>query len=226
MKIRDFFGKFVSGYLWGHLLAMTFVVMALCFGVKYGLDVYTHHGQNIRVPKLEGMYYAKASLLLENEGLVIQVSDSGYNKKYPADVILAQNPLAGAAVKEGHVIYVTVNSASSPSLPIPDLIDNCSYREAEAKLLAMGFKLQPVKRIVGEKDWVYGIMSRGRRLSTGDYVSIDVPLTLIVGSGMYDDEDAIDYVSAETAEKNEDVDEFEEVKGPTEDNPMSSVISE
>lgn len=226
MKISEFFGKFLSGYLWGHLLAMALVVVALCFAVKYGLDVYTHHGEDIRVPKLEGMYYSKASLLLENEGLVIQVSDSGYNKKFPANVILAQNPLPGASVKEGHVIYVTVNSTASPSLPIPDLIDNCSYREAEAKLLAMGFRLLPTKRIVGEKDWVYGIMSRGRHLATGDHVSIDAPLTLVVGNGMYDDEEDIDYVSPEDAPKEGDVDEFEEVQGPTEDNPMSSVITE
>lgn len=224
MKLGTFFSKFLSGYLWGHLLAMALVVVALCFGVMYGLDAYTHHGQALRVPKLEGMYYAKASMLLENEGLVIHVSDSGYNKKYPADVILAQTPEAGAEVKEGHVIHVTVNSASSPSLPIPDLIDNSSYREAEAKLVAMGFRMLPVKRVEGEKDWVYGIIGRGRHLATGDFVSIDTPLTLIVGNGTYDDESDIDFVSATGGAGEGDVDEFVEVDGSSQDNnPMSEV---
>ena len=119
-------------------------------------------------------------------------------------------------VKAGHMIYVTVNSPSSPSFPIPDVIDNSSYREAEAKLTAMGFKLLPPKVVMGEKDWVYGIISRGRRVSTGDMVSIDSPLTLMIGSGMYDQEDEeLDYVEPEYRQMmGEEVDEFEEVTEP------------
>lgn len=193
MKTRDFFGKFVSGYLWGNLLAMAVVIVALAFGVKIGLELYTHHGEGIKVPDLSKMTFEKAYQLLESDGLQIQVSDSGYNKRLPADCILAQTPGPGTEVKQGHVIYVTVNSPSSPSFAIPDIVDNSSYREAEAKLMALGFKLLPPKYVVGEKDWVYGIMSRGRRIGTGDVVSIGAPLTLLVGNGHYDDDDDISY---------------------------------
>ena len=79
----------------------------------------------------------------------------------------------------------------------------------------MGFKLLPPKTVTGEKDWVYGILTRGRRLSTGDRVSIDTPLTLLIGSGQYDDiggdiqfEDAS---SLQTDEGAGDEDDFEEV---------------
>ena len=92
MKVKEFFGKFVSGYLWGNLLAMLLVVVALLFGVKYGLEYYTHHDEGIEVPNLVNMYYSKARILLENEELQIVVSDSGYNKRLPADCILAQTP--------------------------------------------------------------------------------------------------------------------------------------
>lgn len=194
MKTRDFFGKFVSGYLWGNLLAMALVLIVLAFGVKYGLDLYTHHGEGIKVPDLKNMTFENAHRLLEEDGLLIMVSDSGFNKKLPADCILAQTPGPGMEVKQGHVIYVTVNSPSSPSFPIPDLIDNSSYREAEAKLMALGFKLLQPRYVVGEKDWVYGILSRGRNVNTGDMVSIGSPLTLVVGNGHYGDDDEIDYV--------------------------------
>ena len=121
-------------------------------------------------------------------------------------------------VKEGHTIYVTVNAPSSPSFAIPDVVDNSSYREAEAKLTAMGFKLLPPKKVMGEKDWVYGIVSRGRRVSTGDMVSIDSPLTLMIGSGMYDqEEEELDYVEPgyqQFMQSGDDVDEFEEVTEP------------
>ena len=141
MEAKEFFGKFASGFLWGNILAMVLVVVALAFGVKYGLDVYTRHGEGIEVPKVEGMVYQNARALMEERGLYLVVTDSGYNKRLPANSILVQNPGPGMKVKQGHTIYVTVNSPSSPSFAIPDLVDNSSFREAEAKLTAIGFKL-------------------------------------------------------------------------------------
>ena len=213
MKAKDFFSKFTSLFLWGNLLAMVLVMIVLGLAVKYGLDAYTRHGEGVKVPKLEGMLYANASSLLEGDGLRIMVSDSGYNKKLAANCILAQSPGPGSFVKEGHVVYVTVNSPSSPTFAIPDVVDNSSFREAEAKLMALGFKLQPPQYISGEKDWVYGILCRGRRVSTGDYVSIETPLTLLVGSGQYDSDEEIDYIEPEYRMMlpNGDKDEFEEV---------------
>ncbi len=189
-------GKIADWSFWAHLLAMLLVMLLFCIGVKVGLDIYTRHGQEVEVPNLMNMSFDQAKLLLDEYDLNIQVADSGYNKRMPADCILAQMPGATAKVKAGHIIYVTVNSPSSPTVTIPDIIDNSSLREAEAKLAAMGFKLLPPKRIVGEKDWVYGIISRGRRVGTGDRVSTDAPLTLIVGTGGYEaEEDDMDYYS-------------------------------
>ncbi len=235
MQTKDFFGRFLNLYLLGHLLAMAVVVVLLCLGVKFGLELYTHHGEGIKVPKVEGMLYGNARTMIMEDGLNILVTDSGYNKKLPANVILAQSPGDGTLVKSGHTIYVTVNSPSSPTFSIPDLVDNSSYREAEAKLMAIGFKLLPPKLVPGEKDWVYGIISRGRRVSTGDMVSIETPLTLLIGNGSYESDEDLDYVEPEYREMQEmpegvepttatpesnnygvigEVDDFEEVKAP------------
>ena len=214
MKAKDFFGKFVSAYLWGNLLAMFLVIVALAIGVKYGLAWYTHHGEGIEVPKIEGMSYADARLMIDEMGLNIIVSDSGYNKALPANSILLQTPGEGQKVKKGHIIYVTVNSPSSPSFALPDLVDNSSFREAEARLTAMGFRLNPPQLVDGEKDWVYGILCRGRRVSNGDRVSIENPLTLMVGKGTIEDLDDIDMVGAEEMDAGGETDDFEEVKEP------------
>ena len=213
MEAKEFFGKFASGFLWGNILAMVLVVVALAFGVKYGLDAYTRHGEGIEVPKVEGMVYQNARALMEERGLYLVVTDSGYNKRLPANSILVQNPGPGVKVKQGHTIYVTVNSPSSPSFAIPDLVDNSSFREAEAKLTAIGFKLTPPQQVEGEIDWVYGILCRGRRVSTGDRISIDSPLTLLVGNGHYGAEEEIDYIGSEAQPMQEEgeTDEFEEI---------------
>ena len=212
MEAKEFFGKFSSGFLWGNLLAMVLVVVALAFGVKYWLDVYTRHGEGIEVPKIEGMVYQNARAMLEERELYVVITDSGYNKKLPANCILVQNPGPGMKVKAGHTIYVTVNSPSSPTFAIPDVVDNSSYREAEAKLVAIGFKLEPPQQVEGEKDWVYGILCHGRSVSTGDRISIDEPLTLLIGNGHYGSDEDIDYIEPEykMMQKGE-VDEFEEI---------------
>ena len=214
MNVKEIWNKIASHYVLLNLFAMAVVIVLLCVAVKFGLDLYTHHGEGIAVPELKGMSYHKARLLLEEEGLNIIVSDSGYQKTMPADCILAQTPGVGTKVKAGHAIYVTVNSPSSPTFAIPDIVDNSSYREAEARLTAMGFRLDPPKMVDGEKDWVYGILCRGHRVSNGDRVSIDHPLTLMVGKGTIEDLDDIDMVGAEEVEESGDADEFEEVKEP------------
>ena len=98
MEAKEFFGKFASGFLWGNILAMVLVVVALAFGVKYGLDVYTRHGEGIEVPKVEGMVYQNARALMEERGLYLVVTDSGYNKRLPANSILVQNPGPGTPI--------------------------------------------------------------------------------------------------------------------------------
>lgn len=235
MNVKEFMSKIMSKvggfYVILNLLGMALVVVVLCLIVKFGLAVYTHHGEGIAVPDLKGMSYHKARLLLEENQLNIVVSDSGFVKTMPADCVLAQTPGFGSKVKSGHTIYVTVNSPSSPTFAIPDIVDNSSFREAEAKLMAMGFRLTEPQKVVGEKDWVYGIICRGRRVSNGDRVPIDYPLTLMIGTGTYDEEDAaLDEFVEPTYEADptegmheqptnpatatHEVDEFVEVKAP------------
>ncbi len=229
MKTKEFFGKFLSTYLWGNLLAMVLVLIALGFGAKYGLELYTRHGKEVTVPKLVNMSSKDARLVLDDNKLEMVVTDSGYNKRLPAGCVLTQSPAPGMKVKPGHIIYVTVNSPSSPTFAIPDVIDNSSFREAEAKLIAMGFRLLPPKRIVGERDWVYGIMSRGRRVSTGERVSIETPLTLLIGNGQYSSDDEINYTVPEPDFSDEEMDEedvFEVVEETEQTTEEVEVIEE
>lgn len=214
MRTKEFFGKFCSKFLIWNLIAMALVVILLVVGVNYGLDWYTHHGESIRVPNIEGMRIAKAREMMDECGLEIVVTDSGYNKRLPADCVLTQSPGAGLTVKSGHTIYVTINSSNSPSVAIPDVVDNCSYREAEAKLISLGFKVLPPQYVTGEKDWVYGVSCNGRKVSTGERISIEQPLTLLVGSGQYGADEELNVVGDDDVmmqSGNGEVDDFEEV---------------
>ena len=78
---------------------------------------------------------------------------------------------------------------------MPDIADNSSLREAEARLTAMGFKLSPCEYVDGERDWVYGVKYRGKNIFGGDRIPIDAELTLQVGSGSFGDDSL--YVSGD-----------------------------
>ena len=217
MNPSEFIKKFKSRYLWGNLCAMALVVVAVCAGVKFGLDVYTHHGESIAIPDVRRKSFADADYLLREAGMTVVVSDTGYVRGLPPDCILEQSPAPGECVKSGHVIYLTVNASHTPTLTVPDIIDNSSLREAMAKLQAMGFKLTHPMFVEGEKDWVYGLVVHGRQVKAGDRIGIDVFITIQVGNGQRDSTEEIDYTDApellpeEQMEEVGDVDEFQEI---------------
>ncbi len=197
---------------------MAAVVVLLVVGVKFGIDMYTHHGEAIPVPDIKHKSFADAKQMLAHAGLLIEVTDTGYVRTLPADCILEQSPQPGDFVKSGHVIYVIVNSANTPTITMPDIVDNSSMREAMAKLRAMGFKVGEPQFIVGEREWVYGATVNGHHVVAGDKIPVDAVVVLQVGNGSRSETDTtIDYVEPnyknqqEDQEGEGDVDEFDVV---------------
>lgn len=215
MTIKDFMGKFKSRMLWANIMAMAIVLGAIVTGFKVAIDIYTHHGESIAIPNLLHKSFERSKITLNRLGLELQVSDTGYVKSLPPGYILEQFPTPGEHVKSGHVVYVTINATHSPTITLPDVIDNCSLREAMARLTAMGFKLNPPQFVPGEKDWVYGIAVNGRNVTYGDKIPVDARLTIQAGNGMRDASDSVDYVDSEFQEAyGEEMDDFEEVESP------------
>lgn len=198
MTIKEFFSFRTNKFFWLNLVAMIVVVVALLFGVLKWLDVYTRHGEAVVVPDVKGMTVGEATKMFSNHGLVCVVSDSNYVKNKAAGIVLDVNPGAGQKVKEGRTIYLTINTLSIPLRAVPDVADNSSLRQAQAKVLAAGFKLNEVHLVSGEKDWVYGIQYQGRPLEAGEKVPLGAFLTLMVGNG---EDDTLDSDSTVTTEE-------------------------
>lgn len=224
MTSREFFHKFNSTYIWGNILAIVILVLLLAIGVRFGLDYYTLHGESIVVPNVIHKQYDDAVDIMDKVGLKIEVTDTGYVKDLPPDCILEQSPVGGKRVKSTHVIYVTINAASAPSLVIPDIIDNNSLREAQAQLLSMGFKVGEPEYIPGEKDWIYGILVNGKHVQAGDRVPADAVIVLQVGDGTREITDTSglnepEYEDVEVEEKRPKYDEvYEYVEVPVDEN--------
>ena len=220
MKVKDLIKKIRQHYILSNIIGVVLVFLLLLTGFMFGLDVYTHHGEEIEIPDLKNKPLDVAEMELEQLDLKISVSDTGYVKKLAPGSILDQIPEAGTMAKAGHTIYVIINSSTSPNIKIPDIIDNSSLREAEAKLRALGFRIEPARLIEGEKDWVYGLEDlSGREINAGEKIPVGKVLRVVVGDGSSSNEDVVDSTMMieddmefeEVQEGGGDVDEFEEV---------------
>ena len=145
MTGKEFKQKMLSPILWGNLLLMGLACVAIAIGIWLWLDKYTHHGEEIMVPNVEGRLIGDAEYTLEMLDLKAVVIDSTYDHKKPTGEIVIQLPKAGSKVKSGREIYLTINSKNSPMVAMPDIADNCSMREAQDRLRQLGFRIGPVE---------------------------------------------------------------------------------
>ncbi|KAA6343676.1 Serine/threonine-protein kinase PK-1 [termite gut metagenome] len=189
-----------------NLFAMGVLIFLLIMGVMYWLSKYTRQGEVTIVPDIKEMTLADAQTRLRLAGLECVVADSDYVKKQFPGSVLEYNPSVGQKVKKGRTIFVIVNKQSAPQYPIPDVADNSSVRQAEAKILAAGFKLTEHEFIAGEADWVYDVKYKGQSLVAGDKIPMEATLTLVVGNGQTKEHNTEEPVENNlSTEDNEDV---------------------
>lgn len=198
MKKESFFSKLKSKIIWINLLAMFLVIVGIIIGSWIGLEKYTLHNIEVKVPNVKGVRLYQAKKMLEEQGLRPVVADSGYNKTFPAGTVLEQTPANDRQVKPGREIYLTINTTRTPTLQLPDIADNSSLREAKARLTAAGIKISPCEYVDGEKDWVYGVKYRGKNIFGGDRIPIGAEVTLQVGSGDFGEDIELTNDSVET----------------------------
>ena len=162
--------------------AIVLVVLTLLF-----LRAYTRHGQNIIVPKLEGLQVGEANVLLKNKGLHGEVVDSIYQMDAVPGAIVDQTPKPDNKVKAGRAIYLTVYSKNPQQIAIPQLVDYSS-RQAIALLNSLGFTNLEIEEVPSQySGLVLGVEYRGRQLTTDEKIPAGATLKLIVGSGMSSD---------------------------------------
>ena len=193
-----FIKKIFSPLVMLNCLGMILVVVLFFFGALAFIDFYTLHGEEEEVPKITGVSEQIAYSKLKALGLKAEVRDTGYVHKAAPFEVLEQSIKPGTKIKPGRTIYLTINSNGSKRIELPDLADNCSRREAEDKLKTLGFKLGATEFIIGDPDWVYEVKVNGKTVKAGTRISVDLPITLVVGKGGLEDEyngnDSLDYI--------------------------------
>lgn len=169
-------------------------------GVLYWLDDYTHHGQALRVPDLYELQVEDAEMLLKREKLRCLVVDSVYKSGVMPGAIIDQVPKAGAKVKQGRILFLTINATQEKQVLFPNVKD-LSERQAQALLVGVGLTIGEVEIVESPyKGLVVGATYKGQEIEAGDKLTIKSAVTLLVGRGT----GAIEHEMVDTALLNEE----------------------
>lgn len=160
------------------------VVLVLCFGLIKWLDVRTNHGEEIEVPDLTKLTFVQAREKLEALGLAYQINDIlNFNKEFPPNSIVEQDPTAFSKVKSGRKIYIKLNAATYEMVQIPEL-KGLTYRQVLPTLIALGLEEGRVTyKPHFAEDVVLELQHKGKVLKAGDKVMRTSKIDLVLGDG-------------------------------------------
>ncbi len=207
MGLKKYFKGKSGAIFWVNVALAILVLVCIPVVVFNSLDAYTNHGEKLSVPSVVGKKYYEAERLLDSKGFVAIVADSTYRKSAKPGSVLDQTPKAGSLIKEGRIVYLTINLNGEPLVKFPDIVGNSSYREAEISLKALGFKLTAPQYVEGvDKGQVVRVKQGRRDVHAGEQISRERALTLYVGAGEIEEEDSLYFEDESDGEYNTDVD--------------------
>lgn len=103
----------------------------------YVMPAYTNYDEGVTVPDVSQVSLKEAEARLTSYGLRYKVADRRSNSAYPADYVIDQTPSASEIVKPNRKIYLTVNTATNPTVKVPEVV-NLSFRNAKIQLQNYG----------------------------------------------------------------------------------------
>lgn len=197
MSIKEFYGRHpvLSNII---LIALTGTI--LLWGVMIFLDFWTLHGHNAVVPQVKLKSYAEAASVLKANDLSIEISDSIYDPDLAPGTVVESWPKAGAIVKNGRQVFVTVTAFSPKQVTISmPLTGNVSSRQAISYLRGIGINDVRLEHMPSEfADLVIGARYGNTPLNVGTVIPVTSTITLTVGSGM---EELVDTLSVDSVEE-------------------------
>ena len=181
-------------FLANAVLGGLFIVL-LIWGTQLWLKAFTHHGEKIAVPDLNGLNLADAAELLSSRELHYTVIDSSeFNPEIPLGAVVDQYPKAGSEVKSERHILLTINPFTVRKIELPNIIDK-TLRRAVYDLESKGFKVGAlIYKPDLAKDVILGMLKNDKPVQPGDKFIKGTVIDLLVGSGLGDERIAVPYL--------------------------------
>jgi beta-lactam-binding protein with PASTA domain len=190
---------FSKAFLINILLAIVFAVLVI-WGIFKFIDSYTHHGETISVPPLEGLTIKEVKTVLEEKKLRYTILDSIYVPEAEKGVVLDQNPRMDDLVKENRTIYITVSKVVPPKIMMPDVVD-MSLRLAIAKLESYGLKVETKHTPSECVNCVLMQEIKGKEIKANTPINKGSIIVLTIGSGTSNEKVLVPYLINLTQEE-------------------------
>ncbi len=190
MDFKKFWNNSNIAFILKNIIVAGILLLVIVWITLWAIGRYTQHGETELVPDLRGLYVEEAIVLLKKQDLYANVVDSMYVANKALGSIVEQIPLPNSTVKRGRPIYLIINSRQIRQIPLPD-VNDVSFRQAEATLKSIGLKIGSVQYAPSEyKNLVLSVSYNGQTIAPGTRLPEGSSLTLIVGHGLSDGEEA------------------------------------
>lgn len=179
--------KFITDRpLWVNILAGFILAVGVFSIFILSLNWITHHGKSKAVPSVVGKTYDEAQSILSKTGFEVEIQDSIYIDSIPPLTVIKQVPDGDAVVKVNREVYLTINRAVPPLVPMTNLV-GFSYRSAVMSLQNMGLKLgDTIYKPDFARNSVLDQLYNGQTISPGTKIPMGSSVTLVLGSGVGD----------------------------------------
>ena len=148
------------------------------------MNVVTRHGTHRTVPDFTGIRIGDVERMADGERLEIIINDSLFVPAYEGGIVLDQLPKAGAEVKAGRKVYVTINSVRQKMVQVP-YVAGRSLRQAKNMLEVAGLGIE---RLVYEEDiatnYVLAELVDGREMTPDSKVEIEMGSGVVLKVGV------------------------------------------
>jgi hypothetical protein len=168
-----------------HVVLVLLTAAALIIGFfNIYLPFTTNHGETITVPNLQGMHRDKLEDFLDERDLDYVIDDSSFHLGMPSFLVYQQYPVAGAKVKKGRKIYVSINSGKPELVKMPNLI-NRTYMNAQRELENLGLLQGTTKSIPDlQLNAVLKQQINGVDVSPGTPIAKGTRIDFVIGDGL------------------------------------------
>lgn len=182
MKNNGFIQKhpIVKHLLWMLGLSVGIVIVVMLF-----VKIYSRHGQEYVMDDYAGMQYNDV-VASNSLGLRFVITDSIFSEDTEGGTILTQDPPAGAMIKKGRKVYLTIAASDPEDVIMPDLID-MSLRQAVSQLMSEGLTIGKLDFVESQyRNAIQAQRIKGRTVAAGQKVSRGAVVDLTVGKGESD----------------------------------------
>lgn len=172
-------------------LVIIIVVALVGVAIAYMFTaIFTKHGEETVVPRVENMSYTKAVEMLHAKGFNVDIRDSLYRDDIKPGFVIEQFPKAKSVVKPGRKIFLYINAVHPKEVVMDDGADRTAlalkkwtFRQAKSRLTELGFKNIRTVTVLGADDRVVKILANGRPVFQMQKVPVNAPIIIEVSDG-------------------------------------------